>query len=499
MKLDQTMQALDEFIRADNWQKSKEVVETHESLLLSDLTEQILAKLITAAEADENEQAVRIFNQHRLVLQRCQEKGIEATFASLAANIPPPSQPADTASQKEAVLQALEALIEADSPPALLQVAQDHPVLFTPTAELFIRQGINRTQKTEQVELAHLLKRRFELLQQLKKTAHENGLTLEQAINLAQQPDPTGFKELLDTLQHFLQTETWAEAKNLVEQNPALLSDNAQILLDRLISAAEEQHNEAGVKRFSQHRTVLQECRDQGIETAFAALINNPPKIPTREHSPPQDGAAESPETSPDIASEENSSSQEDNVEVPMVINEAIEAMLKADSMLALLKVGRDYPVLFTEATAMMIQEGNRRARSAGQTELASVLEARYDVLQKIQHTAQEQNLSLDEAIVAAEQAEDLWEKAPETAQRLTLTELIKQFLQTESWQKTKILIEQYPELLTKETDVLLEQLIESAEADNHDQFVRILSQHRALLQQCRQVGIEAAFAGLPE
>lgn len=52
--------------------------------------------------------------------------------------------------------------------------------------------------------------------------------------------------------------------------------------------------------------------------------------------------------------------------------------------------------------------------------------------------------------------------------------------------------MEQHPELLTHETDRLLNQLVEVQETDDAR---RKVEQHRSLLRRCREVGIEQAFA----
>ncbi|MEJ5241402.1 MAG: CpXC domain-containing protein, partial [Anaerolineales bacterium] len=74
------------------------------------------------------------------------------------------------------------------------------------------------------------------------------------------------------------------------------------------------------------------------------------------------------------------------------------------------------------------------------------------------------------------------------------LTETLFAFIQAKTWDESRRILEQHPELLTDEADALLEQLIQAAKAQQDENARQLFEQHRNLLRRCREVGIEAAF-----
>ena len=77
------------------------------------------------------------------------------------------------------------------------------------------------------------------------------------------------------------------------------------------------------------------------------------------------------------------------------------------------------------------------------------------------------------------------------------LREILLAFIQADTWDQSRRIVEQHPELLTDETDALLEQLIEAARMQEDENAQRTFEQHRVLLLRCREVGTERAFADL--
>jgi hypothetical protein len=77
------------------------------------------------------------------------------------------------------------------------------------------------------------------------------------------------------------------------------------------------------------------------------------------------------------------------------------------------------------------------------------------------------------------------------------LKQTIFAFIQAETWEESRRILEAHPELLTDEADAVLRQLIDTAQAQGDEAAIRIFERHRALLRRCREVGIEQAFAEL--
>jgi hypothetical protein len=68
------------FIQADTWAASQRVIEAHPELL-SDEADQLLSQLVTVARQQGDGQAEGAFTEHRQLLARCRQVGVEAAFA----------------------------------------------------------------------------------------------------------------------------------------------------------------------------------------------------------------------------------------------------------------------------------------------------------------------------------------------------------------------------------------------------------------------------------
>ena len=77
------------------------------------------------------------------------------------------------------------------------------------------------------------------------------------------------------------------------------------------------------------------------------------------------------------------------------------------------------------------------------------------------------------------------------------LRQTIFAFIQAETWEESRRILESHPELFTDEADAVLRQLIDTARAHGDEAALRIFERHRALLRRCREVGVEEAFAEL--
>ena len=80
-------------------------------------------------------------------------------------------------------------------------------------------------------------------------------------------------RKLLETLQAFINADTWAESRRILDDHPELLSDEADALLAHLVEAARAQGDERARRVLEQHRDLLRRCREVGVEAAFADLV----------------------------------------------------------------------------------------------------------------------------------------------------------------------------------------------------------------------------------
>jgi hypothetical protein len=79
--MEETSQAVLQFVNAETWTEGKRIVEEQQHLLLTDAADGIFEHILQ--QSQDNEQAVRTLWTHRLLLRRCREIGIEPAFKEL--------------------------------------------------------------------------------------------------------------------------------------------------------------------------------------------------------------------------------------------------------------------------------------------------------------------------------------------------------------------------------------------------------------------------------
>ncbi len=68
-------------------------------------------------------------------------------------------------------------------------------------------------------------------------------------------------------------------------------------------------------------------------------------------------------------------------------------------------------------------------------------------------------------------------------------------FIRCRTEAESQRVVEQHPELLSPEADILLEQRIVAAREQGRADIERLLAERRTLLRRCRELGVEEAFA----
>jgi hypothetical protein len=87
--------------------------------------------------------------------------------------------------------------------------------------------------------------------------------------------------QLFDVIQSFVQADTWAASQRIVEAHPELLSDEADQLLSQLVAIAGQQGDAQAEGAFTEHRQLLAQCRQVGVEAAFAERTMEGDEIPS--------------------------------------------------------------------------------------------------------------------------------------------------------------------------------------------------------------------------
>jgi len=80
-------------------------------------------------------------------------------------------------------------------------------------------------------------------------------------------------KRLRKAVDAFVRAGTWAESRALLDQCPALLSDEADALLAHLVGTCRRGGDVQGTEAYAAHRELLRRCRVEGVDAAFAPLL----------------------------------------------------------------------------------------------------------------------------------------------------------------------------------------------------------------------------------
>ncbi|MGK7877701.1 MAG: hypothetical protein AB4426_31680 [Xenococcaceae cyanobacterium] len=78
---EQILAAFDQFIRAETWTESQQILEANPELL-SEEADGVIQLLIVGVRQQGNEEAERVFSEHYELIARCREVGIEEGFAA---------------------------------------------------------------------------------------------------------------------------------------------------------------------------------------------------------------------------------------------------------------------------------------------------------------------------------------------------------------------------------------------------------------------------------
>ncbi len=230
------------FLAVETWDEAKDLVREHPELLSEDV-DRTFALLIKLARAEGDEDVLWDYEVHRSVLQRCREVGVDAAFDELfAAGIALDFDDAglmDNLSDEEAAFwEALRSL------PYEQRMAVDEIARSSSSAEEFAARMI------EQPALGMAI---------MKELARVTG-DEKQLRKL----------EVVEVVDRFVETETWPEARRLVEAHPELLSDEADEVLTEMIAFAMESGDREGRSVLREHRSVLRRSRKVGVRRAFA-------------------------------------------------------------------------------------------------------------------------------------------------------------------------------------------------------------------------------------
>lgn len=231
---------------------------------------------------------------------------------------PPPSSP----SSPPPLLQAVEAMLAADSPADLDRALAEHPILREPATDATLAQLAEVALQQREHEIAESLRRARAILAQVAGRPQ------------AAAPDEMAAPGLpAPALQALLVAQSAAELEAAVADHPALLRPEADALLAERVELALDEGNERLAADLEDRREALAALRARATERAPAG---------------------------PDQGSD-----------TPATVDEAVEALLIAEGEEAIAEAIDRYPVLLEDVAAQALWQFAAEARASGDEELA--------------------------------------------------------------------------------------------------------------------------------
>ncbi len=247
-------QALFDLINAKDWQESREIVSQHPELLQPGI-EEMFDLMITQATADGADDVVQILEEHRLLLRRCREDGIEQAFDEKLNGAVLPS-----------VIQTLQSFLQATSWAESQEIVLAHPELLEPGATAFLAKMIERAHKAGAEDAVKVLQQHADLLHQCAASGVEQAF----ASRLSEQDR----FPLFDAINEFIQARNWEESRSVVRAHPELLDESTDRLMEAMMDHARTTGAEDAYRVIDEHRDLLSRCRQIGIEAAFDAKVD---------------------------------------------------------------------------------------------------------------------------------------------------------------------------------------------------------------------------------
>ena len=454
-------EAVQAFVRAGSWPESKQIVLAQQTLLLSDMADQVFVILLKQAEHDRS--AVRMLREHRDLLDKCRSEGIEAAFASIQ-------------SATNALSNAVQAFIDANSWSESQKIVEaKRDVLLSEEADQFLAHLL--TQHQDNPKMLRVIQEHRQLLRRCRVEG------IESAFTQPLQPLQT----LSETLLCFVDAIDDDERKQLIEKHhELLLTEQADKLFTVLIEQSKK--DPARVKRLQHYRKLLNRCRTDGVTRAFSQPIDQNEVTPDLRA---RLMAVQSQKEFDDLinAHPELLSVLE---EIDLARNQATDTHDSSPSMpneeLA--------KTLFTFVTAQSWPES--KAYLENHPELLTTeadrmlveLLAQHATDEKEVHSLQEHRRLLGYARLKGVQAA-FAKLAP--APRHVIPS-VRKYLNAQSLEERKQIVEAERDLLLSDAaDDVLANLQASYPSDSN--AYTTLSKQRALLAQARRKGIETAFA----
>lgn len=238
-----------EFVTVPTTHEAARLIRRHPDLATSLAVEQLEA-LIEFATKDRDTGAAQGLRERRDLLRRCVDLGIDAALDELHGR-PDPDE----------LLSLLTRALESGPEAGVAATLKAHPELLDAADDVAVDQLINTARSHGNEALATRLEQVKEFV---AKSRSLRGLT-----SGGMRPEQL---RALPVVYEFFRTDSWAAARQVVEDHPELLDPLADQVLEILVQAAERRRDAAAVASFTTHRRILQRARESGVATAFSEI-----------------------------------------------------------------------------------------------------------------------------------------------------------------------------------------------------------------------------------
>jgi hypothetical protein len=260
MSIDKVSESLEQFVNTEDWDEARKVLEENRDLL-SDQAVEVLAQSAEDYRESGREEVANYLQEHLNVLLRSREVGIEEAFReanqqAMQAMETRRSQLDELRPASPTPLQnAVWALLDAETPEDVDRALSQHPELSQDEQAVTYLNGlIQQAQDASYAETVRYLQDYRDLLQAFFE-----------------------LPPLMVALQEFMSVPTWTEAREVLERNPDLLSDESLQTLDSLIGEAENQGDHETASTLSSYRQVIVRAREAGPEHAIEEVMEAAP------------------------------------------------------------------------------------------------------------------------------------------------------------------------------------------------------------------------------
>ncbi len=181
--LEETISVVQAFVQAQNWAETRDILQDHPELLEA-RGDRIMGAFIEAAREMGDEESTAILQEHRDLLRRCQEVGLENAFVE--------RMEVEEEGSGESLVQALEAFVVAQTWDEAQRIVEEHPDLLREEIGEAIALLVDSAREEGDEETATILREHREILARCREMGVEAAFAQAVGGQDADEPNDAG-------------------------------------------------------------------------------------------------------------------------------------------------------------------------------------------------------------------------------------------------------------------------------------------------------------------